>query len=266
MNRSCLLVAAVCAALAAPPLAAQNPPPIALGTPVSGTLTSTDSVLGDGSYYDLYSYAGRRGERIVITLRSTDFDAYLTILTGPPGNRTVVGSNDDAPGGGTNDSRFAMTVADDGPVIIRANSLEGGETGAYVLLVERDTSTAVASPGARRAPMLLEIGVEAREAIDRDDEAREDGSRYDTWVFNAVRGQRYRIVMRSGEFDAYLFVGRKVNGQFVELAHDDDSGGGTDAQLDVTADADGRLYVRANGLSSRDFGLYRLQVDRLPSR
>ncbi len=260
----CLAFAALPAAAAA---AAQNPLPVVLGTPVTGTLAATDSVLGDGSYYDLYAFDGRRGQRIAITLRSTDFDAYLTVLTGPPGQRTVVGSNDDAPGSGSTDSRFTMTVTEDGPVIIRANSLEGGETGRYTLLVETDTSTAAPVPAAAApAAMLLQLGVESREAVERTDATRDDGSHYDTWVFTAVRGERYRVVMRSGEFDAFLYVGRKVGGAFVELARDDDSGGGTDAQVDFTADADGRVYIRANGLSSRDVGLYRIQVDRITAR
>ncbi|HEU0302697.1 MAG TPA: PPC domain-containing protein [Longimicrobium sp.] len=111
---------------------------IAAGARVRGRLWSSDPTLDNGAPFHLYSYDGRRGEQLTITLRSDDFDAYLVI--GTRGGRHGIGSvlaRDDDGGGGRDghDARINVTLPGDGEVVIRVNPLMP-EHGEYRLEVE----------------------------------------------------------------------------------------------------------------------------------
>lgn len=109
--------------------------PIAAGDRVRGRLSSSDPTLDNGAAFHLYTYQGRRGERVTITLRSTDFDAMLVLglRGGRHGVGTVLTRDDDGAGG--RDSRIDFTLPNDGEVVIRVNPLLP-ETGEYQLEVE----------------------------------------------------------------------------------------------------------------------------------
>lgn len=107
--------------------------PVRLGQRVQGELTQDDATAGDGSYYDLYSFQGRAGQTITITLRSDDFDAFVSIGILDGGEYMVLDGNDDGPEG--TDSELTITLAETGEYLIRANSLSEGETGAYTLRI-----------------------------------------------------------------------------------------------------------------------------------
>ncbi|HEX8391362.1 MAG TPA: hypothetical protein VF665_03305 [Longimicrobium sp.] len=101
---------------------------------VSGTLSDGDARLDDDSYYRDYTWQGRAGERLTIDLSSDDFDAILAIGTGTGDEFEEMESNDDA-GEGT-DARLEVTLPSAGTFTIRVNTLNGGETGTYVLNVQ----------------------------------------------------------------------------------------------------------------------------------
>lgn len=101
---------------------------IAIGDRATGTLARGDGRLTTDEYADGYRFAGRRGQRVAIDLRSAAFDAYL-ILIPPSGAQIDV---DDTDGLGTN-SRIEHTLQQDGEYIILATSFQAGETGAYEL-------------------------------------------------------------------------------------------------------------------------------------
>lgn len=109
--------------------------PIRPGPAVQGELTEDDAQAADDSYYDLYVYRGRAGEAITISLSSEDFDTYLVLGRLVDGEFEALESNDDGPAG--TDSFLRITLPEDGEYTIRANSLGGGETGAYTLRVTR---------------------------------------------------------------------------------------------------------------------------------
>jgi hypothetical protein len=100
---------------------------ISCGAQLSGTLSSSDCLLGDGSYADLYQFAGTAGQVATVDLTSTAFDAY-TVLIDPDGN---IAASDDDGGTGTN-SRIAYTLSRTGTWRIIANSLHPA-TGGYSL-------------------------------------------------------------------------------------------------------------------------------------
>lgn len=106
--------------------------PLHAGRPVNGYLDHGDPELDGGERYHIYTYHGRRGERVTIELRSDEFDSYLVL--GTPGGRHGIQSalaRDDDGGGGRN-SRIVYTFQYDGEYAIRVNPLLSG-TGRYTL-------------------------------------------------------------------------------------------------------------------------------------
>ncbi|HEX2079471.1 MAG TPA: caspase family protein [Longimicrobium sp.] len=105
---------------------------IASGQSVNGSLARTDPQLADSSYYDTYTYQGRQGERITVSMSSSAFDTYLSIGQVVDGRYREVANNDDADG--TN-SVMEVTLPTAGTYQIRANSYLKHQTGAYTLRV-----------------------------------------------------------------------------------------------------------------------------------
>lgn len=99
--------------------------------------------------------------------------------------------------------------------------------------------------------------------IASNDEVMDDGTPFDAWRLSARARHRYRVTMRAESFDAFLVIGRTVNGSFSEIVRDDDGGGGAnglDAQATFTASADGEIIIRANTVGSDAEGPYTLEV------
>jgi hypothetical protein len=105
------------------------------GERIDGYLSSTDPTLDNGAPFHLYTYSGRRGERVTITLRSNDFDSYLVL--GTPGGRHGVNNalTRDDDGAGGRDSRIEFTLPEDRDYVIRVNPLAAGQ-GEYTLDVQ----------------------------------------------------------------------------------------------------------------------------------
>jgi hypothetical protein len=105
------------------------------GDRIDGYLSNTDPTLDNGAPFHVYTYSGRRGERVTVTLRSDDFDSYLVL--GTPGGRHGVNAalTRDDDGAGGHDSRIVFTFPNDGDFVIRVNPLAAG-TGEYTLDVE----------------------------------------------------------------------------------------------------------------------------------
>lgn len=113
----------------------RNGGPIVAGDRVRGRLSTGDPTLDNGAAFHLYTYQGRRGERVTLTLRSTDFDAMLVLglRGGRHGVGTVLTRDDD--GGGGRDARIDYTFPNDGEYVVRVNPLMSS-TGTYTLDVE----------------------------------------------------------------------------------------------------------------------------------
>lgn len=107
--------------------------PIAVGQTVNETLSTSDCLLDDGSYVDVYSFSGTTGQRISILMTSPAFDTFLYLLR-PDGSVLEI---DDDSGGGTNSRIPAgsgfLTLPTTGTYTILANSFDAGATGSYSL-------------------------------------------------------------------------------------------------------------------------------------
>jgi hypothetical protein len=257
MIRTSLLLGALLAGTALP-AAAQGT--IRPGQTVRGELSSTDPVLADDTHYDTWRFRGQTGHVYAVTLRSDDFDAYLAVGTRVGGDCEDCESDDD--GAGDTNSRVEFR-AGNGTYEIRANSLVGGETGAYTLTLE-DLGEGEEEPRPDGDASITPIrpGPAVQGELTEDDAQAEDDSYYDLYVYQGHAGEDVTISLSSQDFDTFLVVGRIVAGEFEALDTNDDGPAGTDSFLRLTLPADGDYVIRANSLSGGETGAYTLRITR----
>ena len=263
MRTAFITTVSVLALLAAGNAMAQEP--LRVGQTVSGQLTAEDPKVDNeelGQFvYDTYSIQARNGQRLEVTMRSDDFDAYLEAYQGSDEGEAIA-SDDDGLGEGTN-SRLRFT-ADSGTYIIRARTLYGLEGGDYTIQV----TDRGAAPRAPR-PTGIRVGGEVSGAISSRSPVEEDGSygeyTYNAYSFRARQGERVAITLDSDDFDPIVRVGRMSRGgAFEELAQNDDGPNGLNSYLVFTAPSNGEYVIRAAPLDGTTTGDYELGLAEGP--
>ena len=240
--------------------------PISLGQTVQGELARGDAKDYGSSYSDTYTYQGRAGETLVITLASEDFDAQLDFGQVTNGECMELDHDDDG-GEGTN-SRLAVTLPEDGAYHVHVGSAEAGQRGRYTLLVERGPAVAEVPPADTMEYMTFTLNtivadqpVEGR--LEQGDSRASDESYFDGWSYSGEAGETITIRMQSEDFDTYLAFGRlREDGGWEEMQTNDDGPDGTNSELTVTLPEAGSYVIRANAFSAGHTGLYTLSVER----
>ena len=97
--------------------------------------------------------------------------------------------------------------------------------------------------------------------LDASDPTLQDGSNYDTWLYDGRQGEQLTISATSSDFDTYLMLARRSGGQPQVMTRDDDSGSGTNAQLQVTLPASGTYMIIVNSWEQGSTGRYRVLVE-----
>lgn len=232
-----------------PPAAAQS---VAIGDTVEGELTEGDGKSESDTPADAWRFEGREGQRVRIDMTSDDFDTYLELFDD---NRVSLDEDDDGGPEGTN-SRITVTLPRTGAYVIEARAFAEATGGYSLSLVEVEPD---------RAPESIAFGASLEGEIGEGDPRDDDDRGYDAFTFSGVEGQRIQAIMRSGDFDTFLQVG-KADGEFSALASDDDGlMEGTDSRLNFTLPEDGDYVLRALPLGSDSKGLYALElIDRGP--
>jgi hypothetical protein len=248
-------------ALLAPGVAAQNV--LTPGQTSQGKLASGDIKLEDDTYADLWRFSGVDGQRIRITMRSSDFDAYLSLGYEVQGDFQSVDTDDD--GGGGTDAQVETRLSRTGEYVVRANTLSKGETGSYTLLLE---VMAEGGGGGRNAAptrvVQATFGQEMRGALEQGDETTFDGTFVDTYTFQGHTGDIIQMTMRSSAFDAYFGYGAVSANTYHWIESNDDGAGGKDARITATLKSDGEYWVRPNTLFKAS-GPYTLLIEKLSS-
>lgn len=230
------------------------------GSPVYGSLTSSDRTFTDGTYFDVWPYAGTAGEQVTFTLESDDFDTYLILrLMRSSGldDAEEVGTDDDS--AGDLNSTLTLTLPETGTYAVIANSVSAGVQGAYLL--------SASSSGASTRPPVDVSGAQpiavnevVSGALAGGDRTIGDGVYADLYTFDVPSGSLITTAVRSGEFDAMLHLGRIVDGDVVTLASDDDSAGGTDARAEWRVEEGGTYVVAASSFAAGTTGSYVIAV------
>lgn len=251
--RALRLAAAAFAAsilLTAPSLAQTAAP---IGQPVNGALARGDRTLDSGEFMDEFTVQGRAGQRLVVSMQSSQFDTYL-FVRGPNG---FAEDNDDAPGGGTN-SVIDVTLPADGAYRVVATSFAPGESGAYALRV--DVGAAVVTPAqpALAGGAALTVGRSARGALARGDQQLGSGEFVDVFTLQGRAGQRVELALTSTAFDPYLMISGP--GGFADYNDDDPESGTTNSRLVVTLPDNGVYQVQVTSYAVGETGAYQLAV------
>lgn len=233
--------------------------PIQVGQSVTGTLEEGDPTVFGRGRFRAYRFEGTRGQRLLATMQSSDFDTYLIVgrMVGPLMDE--VRSNDD--GGEGTDSRVRVTLPENGTYLVVAQSYSEDGTGGYTLELRAapEPTTGQSRP--------LTMGQPATGELTETDNVEDESDRmYDAYTFTGRSGQRIVAHMESADFDTYLNLGRMENGQFVSVATDDDGGEeGTNSRLAHVLDEDGQYVIRASSYGAQG-GAYTLAVEERVAR
>lgn len=263
MTRLLTAVTGLCLVLGATVASAQSR--IAAGETVSGALTRTDSRMANGTHFDLWTYAGVRGEKVVVTLRSIQFDAFMMVQKYPGGSSPLLARDDD--GGSGSDSRVELTLPETDDYLITVTSTERGETGAYRLSVRSNRTVAAPPPAPTAAkpsgdakppvpgPRLLVSGRTSTGTLNSEATGRVGAAEGD-WRYVAKQGETLTLDMRSSEFDPFLTLYSVGPQGVTRVAQNDNGGGGVNARIVYRVPADGEYVARAERRQPGRSGTY----------
>ena len=107
-------------------------------------------------------------------------------------------------------------------------------------------------------PKMLHLGDVVRGDLTDNSPRHDDGTPYDSYVFEGKKGEAVAIGMKASTFDSFLILRKR--GEAHDLASDDDSGGGRDALLRYVLPSDGTYEIRANSVADDGRGVYSLSL------
>lgn len=236
MTRRVLPFVLLLAAVA--PLAGQTPRTLVVGRPATDSLTARDPVRRSGrTPFHVWSFEGRRGQRLAVDLVSSDFDAYL-VVRDPDG--FTLGSDDDS--GDDLNARLHLILAREGTYRVIATATGGGDStrGRYTLSLSGWETPPAPAPGQSAA---IAVGETKTGVLEPGDETSPDGPYQDRWTVQLRQGARLRAELRSRDLDAWLAV---LDPEGRVLASDDDGLGARDAAVNFRAAAAGRYTLLAS--------------------
>lgn len=194
--------------------------PLTAGQTLSGELSVEDGELTDGSLFDLYTFAGRPGWLIDVTLGASEFDAFVALVD-PSG--VIVAFNDDFNAKENTDARLRWHLAQEGEYQIWANAYSSGQ-GRYSLTfqVEDHTEGERTLPPEGTAHGWLVAG----------DSVNARGFWEDAWTLTMPAAPTV-VWLKSAEFDAQLSL-FTADGRYL-ISNDDLNfvGGDGDARVVV---------------------------------
>ncbi|HUR92472.1 MAG TPA: hypothetical protein VMY38_07340 [Gemmatimonadaceae bacterium] len=274
MTRLSTTVAGLALLVCAPAATAQSR--IGANEAMSGALTRADSRMSNGAHFDLWTYSGVRGEKIVVTVRSIQFDSYMMVQRYPGGSSPLLARDDD--GGSGSDSRVELTLPETDDYLITVTTTERGETGAYRVSVRSNRTVAGPAPlpaGAKPVddakpavpgPRLLVSGRTMTGTLNSEATARLGAAEGD-WRYVAREGETLTLDMRSSEFDAFLTLYSVGAQGITRVAQSDNDGGGLNARIVYRVPSDGEYIARAERRHPDRSGTYTVSLrssGRLP--
>lgn len=251
--------------------------PIRVGETINGTLSSSDSLYPDNSYFRFYQFTAPSGP-VTIDLSSDDFDPVL-IVRGSDLDQSII--NDD--GGPGCSSRVSRTFPSRGPYRILVNTTANPErqTGRFSLSITEGTKPVQeqgntdCTPPQRPNPTSggggnnnvsgaathsISVGQTQQGSLSRSDVLLNSDSTYaQAWSIQGRAGQTVTIDLESDAFDSYLFLrGPGVSGG--RDFQDDDSGGNCHARLTATFPQNGEYEIVVNTADKYATGSFTLSV------
>jgi hypothetical protein len=263
-----------------------NKTPISPNTTVNGTLDTSDCPLGDGTFFEEWTFFANAGQTVSVAMNSNTFDTYLFLLK-PSETAPTPSSfqNDDGgtggPGGNKLNSRIppgsgTITLPETGTYSILANAISNltlnlPTTGPYTLtLTFGGTGGTICPPN----PTAISNGQTVNGALDANDcQLASDGSLYEAYSFTGTANQQVSITMtktNAGDsLDPFLELippgGTIANEDFI--ATDDNSAGAPNAHIPsnttngfAVLPATGTYIILANSALAGQTGAYSLTL------
>ncbi len=194
--------------------------PISSGQTINGNLSTTDCFFENKRYTDFYTFSVAYGQKVSITMDSSNFDTYL-ILVDRYGR---ILNQDDNGGNGTNsripaESGF-MTVSLPGEYMIWATSSNANAAGAYSIGISIESNQCSSTP--------ISSGQTIDAALALTDCAYSENKFADVYTFDGTAGQEINISMSSANFNSYLYL---VDSNNNVVAENRDGGVNTGARI-----------------------------------
>jgi len=230
---------------------------IRVGETVNGTLTSSDSLYPDNSYFKYYQFTAPAGRSVTIDLSSDEFDPVL-IVRGADLSSSII--NDD--GGPGCYSRVSRVFSSTGPyrILVNTTSTPERQTGHFSLSITEGTkpvqdgsaatadcqSANTASSSTSGNEHSIDVGQTQQGSLSRSDIVLDSDTTYaQAWTIQGRANQTITIDLESDAFDSYLFLrgpGISSGRDF----QDDDSGGNCHARLTATFPQAGEYEIVVN--------------------
>lgn len=103
-----------------------------------GTLDASDSTHPrDGSYYEEYTFKVGEGQKITVTMESTEVDPYLQLRRVGVPDDEFLEEHDDIDGNNRN-AKIEIMAPASGTYQVWANTYASGSTGAYTLRIDTE--------------------------------------------------------------------------------------------------------------------------------
>lgn len=142
--------------------------------------------------------------------------------------------------------------------------VSGGEgsglTGSLTMEVRSTVSVTRTDPMAVPEVEPLQAGDLFGGLLEGDGWVLDDGTQAALFALNGMEGEVVRLVLESPDFDAYLML---LDDEWQVLAEDDDSAGGTDAEVQIRLPRTGSYVVVANAYAADMAGRFTLTVESL---
>jgi hypothetical protein len=195
---------------------------------MQGTVEPSDPILRGRGRLPVMEFDAVAGRRYLLSMRSSDFDAYLAVARVVDGVTEVLREDDD--GLGDSDAQIVFQAPWTDRYLLLAQAFDSTGLGRFTVTVEE-----LAVPAAPQWRMIA-MGQAIEGTLSPSSSGLPDGSLYNGYVF---RGH-----------------------DFEELEWDDDGGGESDAELQITFDADGEYVIRATSFRRAQTGAYTLSIRR----
>ena len=229
-----------------------TPKPLSLnGQPVAGKLGPGSLTLrADSSFFDIYTFNGRVGQRVTLEMSSREIDPVL-ILLNPRGKELAQDNN----GGGGNNARIVATLPATGRYTVIANASQAGESGAYSL---RAFAGEAAGAGLDPGPQGT-MNVTIQSVLGPGASVLpSDGSLYRMTSFTGRAGQTVTITLESPDFDTYLVLVSPDGKVFKE--NNNATNNTTNSAITATLPSSGVYRVIVNASDRDGRGQYTLTI------
>jgi hypothetical protein len=243
---------------------------------LSGRLVQGDATLKSGEFVDTHTFEGIPGQRVRVTLSTSQFDPYL-IIQPPHGDQL---DNDDF-GDQKDKSQLELDITEAGTYKILVTTYKTGDKGSYNLQIETvDASVARAREAAnpannanntkpsntpntardeRRDVTTLTYGKDVNGRLASNDNRLDTGESVDYFVFEGREGDIVVIDLTSTAFDPYLIL-TLPNNSIVN--NDDFEGSNQRSKIEMRLPETGRYRIAVTAYAADQFGLYKLRLTK----